>query len=99
MPDGGSSPPTIKSFETRTTFPAWDEVLGGGNANLQDWLENRKKYNARAGGLWRVHDGLYDLNNFEHPGGFDWLEMLRGADITEMFEVCHRTCRRLESPA
>ncbi|KAI9034660.1 hypothetical protein DFJ74DRAFT_25962 [Hyaloraphidium curvatum] len=88
MPDGSESA-AQRSFEPRRTFPAWDEVLGGGNPDLYAWLENRRKYNARGGGLYRVHDGLYDLTNFEHPGGNDWLELMKGADITELFEAHH----------
>lgn len=32
-----------------------------------------------AEGLWRVHDGIYDLTDFveRHPGGREWLEMTR----------------------
>ncbi|XP_055706560.1 cytochrome b5-related protein-like isoform X2 [Phlebotomus papatasi] len=44
-----------------------------------------------AEGLWRVHDGIYDLTDFveRHPGGREWLEMTRGTDITEAFEAHH----------
>lgn len=32
-----------------------------------------------AEGLWRVHDKLYDLNDFigQHPGGSDWLNFTK----------------------
>lgn len=32
-----------------------------------------------AEGLWRVHDGLYDLTNFIelHPGGEDWIRLTK----------------------
>lgn len=32
-----------------------------------------------AEGLWRVHDGIYDLTDFlnKHPGGTDWLELTK----------------------
>jgi hypothetical protein len=44
--------------------------------------ENDRKY-------WRVHDGLYDLTDFDHPGGSDWITMTQGNDITELFESYH----------
>jgi fatty acid desaturase len=39
--------------------------------------------------LHRVHDKLYDLKTFEHPGGILWLDLTRGTDITELFETHH----------
>jgi Cytochrome b5-like Heme/Steroid binding domain len=43
------------------------------------------------GNLLRVHDNLYDLSPFveKHPGGSQWLEVIRGTDITELFECSH----------
>lgn len=54
------------------------------------WLEGRR-LDDRLGGMWRVHDHLYDLSDFihKHPGGAEWLEMTRGTDITEAFESSH----------
>lgn len=42
------------------------------------WL-NGKRADDGADGLWRVHDGLYDLEEFihSHPGGADWLKMTK----------------------
>lgn len=44
-----------------------------------------------AEGLWRIHDGLYDMTSFiaAHPGGSQWLEFTKGTDITEQFESHH----------
>ncbi len=39
--------------------------------------------------LWRVHDKLYDLTNFQHPGGQTWIQMTKDTDITELFETSH----------
>lgn len=39
--------------------------------------------------LWRVHDGIYDFTNFQHPGGYDFLEMTANTDVTELFESSH----------
>lgn len=40
------------------------------------WLAG-KALDDGAEGLWRVHDGIYDLNTFmnQHPGGSEWLEL------------------------
>ncbi len=38
---------------------------------------------------WRIHDNLYDLSQFNHPGGQEWIDMTRGNDITELFESSH----------
>ncbi|CRK88700.1 CLUMA_CG002379, isoform A [Clunio marinus] len=56
------------------------------------WLDG-KRIDDNAEGLWRVHDKLYDLRLFmkNHPGGKDWLEMTKGVDITELFEIHHIT--------
>lgn len=40
-------------------------------------------------GLHRVHDKLYDLSRFHHPGGALWLDLTVGTDITELFETHH----------
>jgi hypothetical protein len=39
--------------------------------------------------LWRIHDELYDLTKFDHPGGFDFIEFSTDTDITELFESSH----------
>lgn len=38
-----------------------------------------KKIDDNAEGLWRVHDGIYDLTDFIklHPGGVDWIELTK----------------------
>lgn len=50
-----------------------------------------KRHDDNLDNLWRVHDKLYDLNDFlsKHPGGRDWLEFTKGIDITEAFEASH----------
>nr|CAI5858928.1 unnamed protein product [Callosobruchus analis] len=54
------------------------------------WLEEKKELDG-AEGLWRVHDGLYDLSEFvnKHPGGSEWLTLTKGTDISEAFEAHH----------
>lgn len=44
----------------------------------QLWLEMKQEQDG-AEGLWRIHDGLYDLTDFikEHPGGSEWLELTK----------------------
>ncbi|CRL02068.1 CLUMA_CG015162, isoform A [Clunio marinus] len=57
---------------------------------VYDWLECRRAVE-NAEGLWRIHDKLYDLTDFmdRHPGGKEWLEITKGNDITELFELHH----------
>lgn len=54
------------------------------------WL-NGKREDDGAEGLWRIHDELYDLNDFieVHPGGRQWIQVTKGTDITEAFETHH----------
>ncbi|KOB71837.1 Desaturase, partial [Operophtera brumata] len=54
------------------------------------WLKG-KQIQDGAEGLWRIHDGLYDLASFvsSHPGGSQWIECTKGTDITEAFETHH----------
>ncbi|KAK5641846.1 hypothetical protein RI129_010393 [Pyrocoelia pectoralis] len=56
----------------------------------EEWLEEKRMYDG-AEGLWRIHDNLYDLNDFMsiHPGGKFWIEVTKGLDITEAFESHH----------
>ncbi|XP_076661363.1 cytochrome b5-related [Halictus rubicundus] len=56
------------------------------------FLEGRRAVDG-AEGLWRVRDGLYDLEDFIkfHPGGSEWIRLTKGTDITELFETHHLT--------
>uniref|UniRef100_A0A1L8DY89 Cytochrome b5-related protein n=1 Tax=Nyssomyia neivai TaxID=330878 RepID=A0A1L8DY89_9DIPT len=67
--------PSLRDIPTRTQY---------------SWLEGRRMDDG-AEGLWRVHDGIYDLTDFveRHPGGREWLELTKGTDITEAFEAHH----------
>lgn len=66
--------------------------------NAYKWLESRRA-DDNAEGLWRVHNGLYDLTDFIkwHPGGPDWIQLTKGTDITEAFEVHHIKRGKVES--
>lgn len=52
------------------------------------WLA-AKRVDDRTDGLWRIHDNLYDLTSFQHPGGEFFINMSKGTDITELFESSH----------
>ncbi|CAG9134396.1 unnamed protein product [Plutella xylostella] len=56
----------------------------------QQWIRGKQQQDG-AEGLWRVHDGLYDLSEFVglHPGGELWIQSTKGTDITEAFESHH----------
>lgn len=45
-----------------------------------------------AEGLWRIGNRLYDLEKFakSHPGGAEWIQLTKGTDITELFEVSNQ---------
>lgn len=55
-----------------------------------EWL-NAKRIDDNVGPYWRIHNKLYDLQDFveRHPGGRMWLEVTKGTDITEAFETAH----------
>lgn len=60
------------------------------------FLKGRQKDDG-AEGLWRIRNGLYDLENFakSHPGGAEWIRLTKGTDITEAFE-CHHITEKAE---
>ena len=66
----------------------------------EKWLQHKKQDDKIPSSLWRVHDKLYNLNNFHHPGGQDWINSTKGMDITEQFESSHlnneKVCKILE---
>ena len=67
------------------SFPGRRDQLRGAN----HWLECKRKADGIDKNLWRIHDNLYDLSAFasRHPGGRRWIEVTKGTDITEAFEV------------
>ncbi|ODM92570.1 Cytochrome b5-related protein [Orchesella cincta] len=58
--------------------------------NIFEWLKVKRR-DDDVGNYWRVHDKLYNLEDFiqKHPGGQDWIDFSRGTDITEAFESSH----------
>ena len=56
-----------------------------------NWLEHKRSVDKVDSNLWRIHDKLYNLENFAkiHPGGRQWIDLTKGTDITESFEVSH----------
>lgn len=45
---------------------------------IQQWMKGKRIQDATEG-LWRIHDGLYDLTNFisAHPGGTEWIQVTK----------------------
>ncbi|XP_032513096.2 cytochrome b5-related protein-like [Danaus plexippus] len=94
-------PPNVKYLDvafqrevekkTHVSFPQlkYPSLRDEGLRDPIQWLMG-KAMDDGAEGLWRVHNGLYDLEEFiqRHPGGAEWLELTKGTDITEAFE-CH----------
>jgi fatty acid desaturase len=60
-----------------------------------DFIRGKRKDDGIPKHLHRVHDGLYDLSDFRHPGGDQWLSLTRGTDITELFEIHHLDSERV----
>lgn len=56
-----------------------------------NFIKGRREVDG-AEGLWRIRNSLYDLGAFVklHPGGAEWLQITKGIDITELFEVYHQ---------
>ncbi|XP_050432227.1 cytochrome b5-related protein-like isoform X1 [Adelges cooleyi] len=78
--------PRTSSWPTLNNLPSTDRNI----KRVDGWINARRKEDG-AEGLWRVHDGLYDLQEWipKHPGGSQWLEITKGVDITELFETYH----------
>ncbi|XP_075220337.1 cytochrome b5-related protein-like [Lycorma delicatula] len=72
---------------TEWKYPDWMDV----NFRSSRWWIEQKKKDDGAEGLWRIHDGLYDLSSWidKHPGGKKWISITKGLDITEAFEASH----------
>ncbi|XP_041970440.1 cytochrome b5-related protein-like [Aricia agestis] len=78
--------------KTHVSFPQlkYPSLRDEGFKDPVQWLTG-KAMDDGAEGLWRVHNGLYDLESFidRHPGGAEWLELTKNTDITEAFESHH----------
>ncbi|XP_043487730.1 cytochrome b5-related protein isoform X1 [Polistes fuscatus] len=84
-----SKQPKLKSSIPGMVYPlARDEMM----KTPYGFLKGRIKQDG-AEGLWRIRNGLYDLQNFakSHPGGAEWINLTKGTDITEAFEAHHLT--------
>lgn len=80
--------------KVESSVPGLVELPGRNNLIRTPYafLEGRRAVDG-AEGLWRVREGLYDLEDFAkfHPGGPEWIELTKGTDITELFESHHLT--------
>lgn len=56
-------------------YPAFRDSFVNGSWK---WMEGKIK-DDYAEGLWRIHNKLYNLNDFisNHPGGRNWLEVTK----------------------
>jgi len=87
MPPNSDNNNVLRKSSWGFKYPKHRDVA---NKNGYLWLKDKQQDDG-AEGLWRIHDSLYDLNEFisQHPGGSTWLELTKGTDITEAFEVHH----------
>lgn len=71
--------------KTHVSFPQlkYPSLRDEGFRDSTQWLSG-KALDDGAEGLWRVHDGIYDLNEFinKHPGGSEWLHLTKVSDYT-----------------
>lgn len=70
-----------------TDFPA--TPTGYPYKDAFDFINGKRVDDEVPVGLHRVHDKLYDLREFKHPGGDLWLNLTKKTDITELFETHH----------
>ncbi|XP_062535313.1 cytochrome b5-related protein-like isoform X2 [Armigeres subalbatus] len=75
---------------TQSITAKWPSYYRHPFRTVNQWLLGKRR-DDDTGGLWRIHDSLYDLTEFInlHPGGADWITCTKGTDITEAFEVHH----------
>lgn len=69
------SPIEQKHISVINKYPAFRDSFVNGSWK---WIEGKRK-DDNANGLWRVHDKLYNLEDFveKHPGGKYWLEVTK----------------------
>lgn len=64
-----------------SSWPFWSKIRSTNNTikSVDDWIEARRKEDGTDGELWRIHDGLYNLEHWiqKHPGGSQWLEITK----------------------
>jgi hypothetical protein len=60
-----------------------------------DFMAGKRADDGVPAHLWRIHDKLYDLHKFNHPGGKRWIHLTKGTDITELFETHHLDADRV----
>lgn len=66
--------------KTHVSFPQlkYPSLRDSGLKDPVQWLTG-KAMDDGAEGLWRVHNGIYDLTDFvsKHPGGSEWLDLTK----------------------
>lgn len=75
--------PRTSSWPVWSNIPSTDKNI----KSADDWIEARQNDDG-AEGLWRVHDGLYDLENWipKHPGGSQWLQITKVVIVLSIFK-------------
>ena|SRR3990167_1008836 len=70
-------------------FKKYPSTRDSAPKTVERWLLGKRNDDGIDSNLWRVHDKLYNLEKFNHPGGKEWLDANKGTDITEAFEAHH----------
>jgi len=64
-----------------SSWSMWNNISSTDNTmkSPTDWIKAHKKEDGTGGELWRVYDGLYDVEKWihKHPGGPLWLEITK----------------------
>lgn len=75
------SPIEQKHISVINKYPAFRDSFVNGSWK---WIEGKRK-DDNANDLWRVHDKLYNLDDFisKHPGGKYWLEITKVSKLED----------------
>lgn len=71
-------------------FPLWwNPLLREAPPKSAELFLKDKQRDDGAEGLWRVHDGLYDLSSFvdNHPGGSEWLRLTKVRNTSDLYAL------------
>lgn len=74
-----------------SSWSIWSNIRSTNNKikSADDWIKARRKEDGTDGELWRVYDGLYNLEQWilKHPGGRQWLEITKVGIYVKLFHT------------
>ena len=63
-------------------FPAHPTNHPFQNTHTCEYMEGKRIDDGLPSHLWRIHDKLYDLEGFDHPGGKHWISLTKGTGVS-----------------